>query len=75
MSKRTRVTYIDPAVMFPPGTSLYDDGVYRRRNGLADKPALLTGDEIAALDPATLTQRETAGDRALFERLNPMRLP
>lgn len=71
--RRPRVTYIDPRVLHAPGTCLYADGVYRRRNGLTDKPATLTRDEIEALDPATLGRYETDEDRAMtpghFNRL------
>lgn len=60
-----REPYIDPKVLHAPGTSLYDDGVYRRRHGLPDKPAALTPEEIAAMDPALLDPYETDADRAM----------
>lgn len=65
MTRRAKVEYIDPDIMNPPGKCLRDDGIYRRRNGLPDRPDVLTPGEIARLRPGTLTPRVTEADRAM----------
>lgn len=50
MTRRPKVAYIDPEVLNEPGKCLHDDGIYRRRVGWADRPELLTAEEIATLE-------------------------
>lgn len=65
MTRRKATAYIDPRVLHAPGVCLYDDGVYRRRHRLPDRPERLTAEEVAGMDPALLDPYETDADRAM----------